>query len=298
VISPSNTYPGLTRPVSNAASGGGYRGEPGVFYPTGVRNYARLGSDDDLAGTGAAMLAQRLGLHRAYLLDDGGGSLDVFVTDSFRYAALRLGVGIAGASTYAPGARSYAHVAERVARSGADTVVIGGDIYQGAGKLIKALRARLGDDVVLMGGSYGFVPLSEVIARAGRASRGLYVSTIDEPAPLRGATPAARDIARALGTDHPAPYSLHAAQATELVLDAIARSDGSRASVLRGLRGARVRDGILGTFRLDANGDITPARVTILRITGGTPSGSGLSEDYQGAVVDRILSVPPELLQR
>ena len=51
---------------------------------------------------------------------------------------------------------------------------------------------------------------------------------------------------------------LFAAQAAEVVLAAIARSDGTRAAVLRELRASRVRDGILGTFRFDGNGDITP----------------------------------------
>ena len=63
---------------------------------------------------------------------------------------------------------------------------------------------------------------------------------------------------------------LQAAQAAEVVLAAIARSDGTRASVLRELRASRVRGGILGTFRFDGNGDITPAKLTVLRVTGRT----------------------------
>jgi branched-chain amino acid transport system substrate-binding protein len=262
-----------------------------------VRHFATLASGDDLAGTADAMLADALGLRSAYVLDAGDGSLDVIVADSFRHAARRLGIRIAGETTYDPEARSFAAVADRVARSGADHVVLAADIFEGADRLLKALRARLGDDVTLIGGSWGFVPLSEVLKRAGRAARGLYLSTIDEPAPLRGASAAGRQLARELGTDRPRPYVLEAAQATELVLDAIARSDGSRESVLRALRGSEVRDGILGTFRLDANGDRTPARVTILRVTGSTPPGNELNPGYEGAVVDRILRVPPELVR-
>jgi hypothetical protein len=33
----------------------------------------------------------------------------------------------------------------------------------------------------------------------------------------------------------------------------------------------------------------------IVRITGSSPPGSGLSPDYQGAVVDRIVKVPASL---
>ena len=89
--------------------------------------------------------------------------------------------------------------------------------------------------------------------------------------------------------------TLQAAQATELVLDAIARSDGTRASVLEELRGAEVKNGILGDFRLDRYGDITPARLGIYRVTGRTPPGEPMFETFQGTVLDRVISVPARL---
>ena len=64
---------------------------------------------------------------------------------------------------------------------------------------------------------------------------------------------------------------------------AIARSDGTRASVLRELRASEVNDGILGSFRFDANGDITTASIPILRITGATPPGAGLPPELPGS---------------
>ena len=82
--------------------------------------------------------------------------------------------------------------------------------------------------------------------------------------------------------------TLEAAQATEVVLQAIARSDGTRASVLRELRALEVEDGILGSFRFDRNGDITPSPVTIYRVTGKTGPGSLM----EGGVVDRVIRVP------
>ena len=52
-----------------------------------------------------------------------------------------------------------------------------------------------------------------------------------------------------------------------MVIGAIARSDGTRASVLRELRATRVRTASW-ELQFDRNGDITPAKVTILRVTG------------------------------
>jgi hypothetical protein len=78
------------------------------------------------------------------------------------------------------------------------------------------------------------------------------------------------------------------------MLDAIARSDGTRASVTTELMATRVRNGILGSFRFDRNGDTTTQKVTILRPTqaGGARKLGGV----EGSVVVRVIDVPPNLL--
>jgi ABC-type branched-subunit amino acid transport system substrate-binding protein len=90
---------------------------------------------------------------------------------------------------------------------------------------------------------------------------------------------------------------LEAGQATEILLQAIARSDGSRASVLRELRATKVRNGLMGTFGFDANGDITTAPIPIVRITGKARPGAGLTGGFQGSVLDRVVEVPAVLGQ-
>jgi ABC-type branched-subunit amino acid transport system substrate-binding protein len=126
---------------------------------------------------------------------------------------------------------------------------------------------------------------------AGRAADGLYVAL---PVLLPAApdlTPAARRFAREFGAAADEDGVLSAAQATETVLEAIARSDGTRASVLRELRATRNTEGILGPFSFDRYGDITPTRFTILRVTDETPEDRRLSR-IRGAVVDRVVEVP------
>ena len=81
---------------------------------------------------------------------------------------------------------------------------------------------------------------------------------------------------------------LEAAQATETVLAAIARSDGSRASVLSELQETREQDSILGDFVFDPYGDIAPALFTVLRVTGTR------SRPAKNLVVDRVIAVPTE----
>jgi hypothetical protein len=52
-------------------------------------------------------------------------------------------------------------------------------------------------------------------------------------------------------------------------LDAIARSDGTRASVVEEIFRTKVTSGILGSFSFDRYGDIVPAPVGIYRYEGG-----------------------------
>jgi len=294
MISPSNTYPGLTR--SGLPPPEGSRHEPEVYYPTGVRNYVRLRPGDDMMGAAHALLAKRLGLRGVYVLYDGSGFWKGLLADPFRRAARRLGVVIAGSATFDPGARSYAALAEGIARSGAQGVVVGGDPFDGGDRLVRALRSRLGERVTIMGGFlFAFAP--HVLKQIGPAARGLYATTLDHPATALPLTAAGRRFARDVGAfDAPLQGILEAGQAAELVLKAIARSDGTRASVLEELRASEVRKGILGSFRFDRNGDMTTTLIPILRLTGTTPPGAGLPSDFQGAVVDRVVRVPARLV--
>lgn len=50
------------------------------------------------------------------------------------------------------------------------------------------------------------------------------------------------------------------------MLDAVGRSDGTRASVVDELFATNVKNGILGSFSFDRYGDVVPAPVRIYRI--------------------------------
>ena len=73
-------------------------------------------------------------------------------------------------------------------------------------------------------------------------------------------------------------------QAVEVLLQAIARSDGTRQSVLEQLRQTRVENGVLGSFRFDARGDISPRVIVVHRIERRRPN------------FDRLILVPATLL--
>ncbi len=289
MVSAISTHTGLTRQVAQA---GGFesRGEPAVYYPTGERSFIRLMAPEDLQGVANAMLAKELGLRRVYVAQDPGWKAEF--ADPFRRTARRLGIQIAGVANFSDGSK-HDRLAERVARSGAQGVYIAGLGSEGGGRVVMALRDRLGTRIKIMAAD-PFLPIADVLAFAGAAAHGLYFSATDVPP--RAQPPAGRRFARDIGTfDAPVFGVLPAGQTTELLLDAIARSDGTRASVLEELRGAKVEDGILGNFRIDRYGDITPARLAIFRITGATPPDAPVFSLYEGAVLDRVIEVPATL---
>jgi ABC-type branched-subunit amino acid transport system substrate-binding protein/streptogramin lyase/predicted Ser/Thr protein kinase len=288
LVSPTNTDPGLTRgpPIVPAGAVALDR-----YYPTGTRNYARVIGRADVEGVALALLARRLRLGRVYLLDPSDDDLRGHLADPFGRAAARLGVGIAGAEDFGIDAHEYASIAGRVMRARADAVVIGG-VDETGGPLIKALRARLGPRVAIMVGDEFFV--DGLLHSAGRAAHGVYLATSEAVPDAGSLTSAGTRFAALFGTAAHRHYAIHGAAAAEVVLQAIARSDGTRASVLRSLRSLRVSDGILGSFTFD-RGDISPARVTVMRVTGSAPKGVRLPIHLEGAVVERVIEVPASL---
>jgi branched-chain amino acid transport system substrate-binding protein len=256
IVSPSNTYVGLTRDASDAA-----KGEPSVYYPTGRRNYARVVPTDDVEVAADAMVARTLGVKRVYVIVPVG--YPAAIVEDFVVAARNLGIEIAGRHFWADGEESYERMAALVARAHADGVFLGG---MSSLQLLQDLRARLGRGIPVM--SSGFDPATAVLA--GPAAEGM---TLSYPGPaiglLRGK--GARFVAsfsEKFGAK-PDRFAVDAAQAMDVLLDAIARSDGTRASVTRKLFATRISNGILGSFWITPTGDTTLNAVAIYRVRGG-----------------------------
>ncbi|HEY2939052.1 MAG TPA: ABC transporter substrate-binding protein [Gaiellaceae bacterium] len=266
VIGTASTYVGLTH-----AGPGTARGEPQKYHPGGKRSYVRVVAADDIQGAADAILANRLGVTRLYVLHDGD-PYGFGIASDVRHAATKLGVRIAGFERWDPHARTYGALARRVRRTGADGVFLGGsvDISNGPA-LVKDLRAALGQRVHILLPD-GFSPISAFAQLAGPAAEGITVS-LPAPAPdrVRGAGRRfVADFRKAIGRPVET-YSVTAAQATEVLLDSIARSDGTRASVTRQLFKTKIKNGILGSFSFDRKGDTTAGAMTIYRVVSGRP---------------------------
>jgi DNA-binding SARP family transcriptional activator/ABC-type branched-subunit amino acid transport system substrate-binding protein/streptogramin lyase len=286
MISPSNTWADLTRPESRSP------GEPEVLYPSGERNFVRIAAADHLQAVADAQLVKELGARRLFVLSDPD-----YLGTYVETAARNLGLEIVGSSGWNPEARDFDRLAGRIARTPADAVFIGGFLYPNGGGLVRDLRARLGPNVALVAADR-FFPVPDLLEAAGPAARGMYLSVYGVP---NGELlpPGKRFLeefeATRAGEPSP-PYSAaYGAQAAEILLDAIARSDGTRSSVTEELRRTSVEDGILGDIRFDEYGDLVEGPVTIFRVVG--EDRPGLLPGYEGAVVDRVITARAALLR-
>jgi branched-chain amino acid transport system substrate-binding protein len=262
-ISGGNTYVGLTR-----SGPGTVKGEPERYAPTGRRGYARMMPADDIQGAAVALHARRLRLTRAFVLDDrtdyGRG-----LAAAYRTAAERLGLDIIGAARWQGTASGYGALARRVRAARPETVFVAGDITSNGPKLIADLTAVLGRDVHVFAGD-SFNQPAPLVEAAGAGAEGLRISIA--VLPIRNLPPAGRRFAAEFErrfSQRPCCASVHDAQATEILLDAIAQSGGSRARVAEAVMQAEVRNGLVGDFAIDRNGDTTLTTEGIYRIKGG-----------------------------
>jgi DNA-binding SARP family transcriptional activator/ABC-type branched-subunit amino acid transport system substrate-binding protein len=290
MVSPLNDFIGLTR------SGPGVDPSlPAALYPTGVRNYLRVYPTGDLEGAALALFARDHGWNRVFVLDDGDPGFGALQAEAFETAAERVGLTVVGRESWDPRARSNTTLARTVDGSDPDVVYVGGLLDTNAGGVIRELRAALGRDVDLLGPS-GLTGVPQLMEKSRGAALGMYLSVpgvLLESLPPAGAS-WVRRFRETQGRAAIEPSAVYAAQATEVLLDAIARSDGTRASVVEELFATRITNSLLGSFGFDRNGDISESPVTIVRVQRG---GRGnLVQSLDGAPVVKVERPSPKLV--
>jgi branched-chain amino acid transport system substrate-binding protein len=274
MVSPANTYPGLTE-----GGPGTEAGEPDNYYPSGTRNYARVVWNDQFQGAANAQYAKELGLKKIFILNDGE-TYGLGIATLFAEYAEKLGIQILGNQKWDKKASSYESLASRVRSSGADAVFLGGIVCNNGGKLIKDLKAGA-PDVQLLGPD-GWTPISATIEGAGAASNDMYITQPGIPVDqLKGAGKEFVDGFTEAEGKAPNPYTAYAAQAAEVLLAAIEKGGTDRAAVSSALFETDVTDGIIGSFQIDENGDTTLGLVSVYQVKNG-------EETY-------VKSVTPEL---
>jgi branched-chain amino acid transport system substrate-binding protein len=266
MMSPANTYPCLTVNLP----GGCEASEPAQYYPAGTRNYARVAPADDYQGAFVAEFMQKQGIESVYILNDRE-AYGLGVATTTRKAAESVGIEVLGFEAWDPRASSYEALMNKIGRTGADAVFLGGLIDENGAQVIKDKVAVLGpnDGEVKLLAPDGFTTQA-TIDESGPASRGMFMSVAGVP--IDSFTgPAAEFIeglqAGPLSGKAIDPYAIYGAQSAQIVLDAIAASDGTRADVIAKMFETEVTDGLLGTFGFNENGDPTNASGAVVGFT-------------------------------
>ena len=254
MCSPANTYAGLTHEAPGTEAG-----EPDKYFPTGTRNYARVvASDDNQGRVGAEFMMNELGVTKVYVLNDkelyGKG-----VADAFAASAEEVGLEVVANEGWDKDAPNYRALMTKIRDSGADGIYIGGISTNNGGQLMKDKVSVVGphNDVQVVV-SDGFV-ISSLFPESGGPKNvdGIYgTAPTIPPEQVTGAGKEFIDqFTEAEGGKSIEVYTIYAAACAQVMVEAIANSDGSRESVVEQMLQVDIEDSVVGPMSFDENGD-------------------------------------------
>ena len=269
MISPANTYIGLTKP-------GGEPDEPEKYYPTGERNYARVIVADDKQGKAGVALMVEEGFESVYVLDDketyGKG-----LADQFQQAAEDQGIEVVGREGIDGSAPNYRSLMNKIAEAQPDAIYFGGIIENNAAQLIKdKVGAGMSNDEVAFIGPDGIF-VDELITQAGDAAEGIYVTFGGLPeSELSAEGQEFLETYEKKYDDDVQPYTAYAYEAANVMLDAIERASDEaggevpdREAVTEQIFATEDYEGVLGTWSFDEDGDTTLTELSVQRVENG-----------------------------
>ncbi len=267
MVSHVNTNPGLTKPWSP--------GEPDMYYPSGVRNFARILAPDDLqAKAEAEFAANVLKVTRCIVLNDrstyGVGLAAVFVQ-----RAKDVGIDVVGEAAWDAAAGDYTTLLQGFKALKPDCVYLGGVADNNGEQLIRDKVAVFGpnDGAVKLIAPDGFLgyPSVDVLPEA----QDMYVSLSGLPADeiVRNSEVAAKfvaDFAAKYGHEPSTVDALYGAAAMQFILATVAASDGTRKGVTSAaFSGISIpaEQSLTGDqLGVDANGDPIDREISIEQI--------------------------------
>lgn len=232
MVSNANTNPGLTKTWDP--------GEPDVFYPKGIRNYARVCTTDDVQGSAAAQFAKSIGVKRVYVLNDtqtyGQG-----VAQAFTAEAKKIGLTVLSSGAYGEGwdakQSSYEALFTKIKDLKPEMVYIGGIFDNNGGQLVKDKVKVLGDNtaVKLMGpdGFTGYPDFNKMPEAQGTylTFAGLSTELLLKNAPNGAGAKFIKAYKKEYKVDPIGSYPIYGVAAIQVILEAIKKSDGTRKGV-------------------------------------------------------------------
>jgi branched-chain amino acid transport system substrate-binding protein len=276
MISPANTAPGLTHFVEGQTGDD----EPDKYYPSGVRNYARVAATDDLQGPVAVNFMVSQGVKSLYILDDqelyGKG-----VADSVNQAAQAAGITVLGQEGYDPKAADYKALMTKISTSNAggppDAIFLGAVVDNNAAQVLKDKFAIMGDNETVKFIGPDGIYTAALIEGAGETAEGVFATTPGLALKDLGEKGKKffADYAAKFGETNE-PYAIMGYDAMSAAIQAIedvcaAGGDPTnRAAVTEAVFALKDFDGALGTWSFNENGDISLPYYLVGQVQGGT----------------------------
>ncbi|MBI4942202.1 MAG: branched-chain amino acid ABC transporter substrate-binding protein [Actinobacteria bacterium] len=272
MVSHANTNPGLTKTWDP--------GEPQKYFPSGARNYARVITTDDYQGAAAATFAaEKLGAKSIYILNDNQ-TYGQGVAKSVEDKAKAIGLTVIANEPWDSKQQSYTALFNKIKAAKPDMVYLAGIYDNNGGQLVKDKVAVLGDNATLpMMAPDGFTGYPEL--QKLPQAEGLYLSftglTVDQLKAGGGAAAKLlEDYKAKYGKDLTSSFALYGVAATQVILAAIEKSDGTRKSVNdavftgEGITIPADKSLTGKEIKIDpATGDVTSKDVSILQMKGG-----------------------------
>jgi branched-chain amino acid transport system substrate-binding protein len=265
-ISPSATNPGLTKGPDAAALR--------TSHPD-TNTFFRVCTTDDRQGAAGAQFARKLGLKKAFIVDDnetyGKGLADVFETE-FKAD----GGTVLGHEHLTKGQTDFKALLTKASALGPDLVFYGGTTATGGGLLRKQMRdANMGSVPYLGGDGISDAEFEKV---AGDAANGSYFSVAaPETSKLASANAFVAAYKKRWGTDV-GPYSANAYAAANIEIAAIEKAIAagnnqmpSRTDVLANVAKTAGFASPIGPIGFDKDGDTTNPILSIYRVAAGKP---------------------------
>lgn len=251
MISPANTWPGLTKP------GVGEPNEPMVYRPSGSLNFCRVVPADDIQGVVAAEWARDMGAKTVFVLHDrelyGKG-----IAGIFKQHAEKIGLKVAGYEGIDARAANYRSLVTKIRQNRPDLVYFGGTTQTNAGQIAKDLVAG-GLNVKFMVPDGCFENAFIASAGASNVNERAYITFGGVPAKeLTGKGKEFYENYKKRYDSEPEGYAVYGYEAAKVALDGIRRAGKKdRDAIREAVMSTKDFSGALGVWSFDANGDTT-----------------------------------------
>ena len=265
-VSPANTALELTKDA-----GPDDKGAPEKYYPTGKRNYGRVIPADHIQGAAQADWQKELGVKKLYVLNDKE-VYGVGVAKTTADAAAKRQIEVLGNDGIDPKAPNYRAVAAKIKAAGADAVFFGGITQNNAGQLFKDLAAALPDAKLFGPDGVAETEFTKQLPEDVQKRTYLTVATIDPKDYPEKGQKFFEDFEKTYGKDSPEPYAIYGYEAMDVVLDAIQRAGDNandRQAVIDAFFTTKDKEGVVGTYDIDKDGDTTANQFGRYLVKGG-----------------------------